>query len=230
MTQKVTHHNKNHNVINIKIGDVKKKRKRNKNKKRHHLIQQAHLPPFTSVIPNPVSSQINRPYYIETGSIHPLMQESKAKSVDVIKDLVQPPALPSSSAPLALPAPEDQELKNNLHTEFKKLQSHFTDQYHEQYNDPPTFDDQEKQTRHQGIKKLKGEIREDGVRDAPNPTGLSEKEYNKELTKLQQRVRYGMKPSVKENREKRAAKKEAKVQEKEEKAKVKKATGSKLDK
>ena len=210
MTRKVIVHNKNHNVINIKLHNTKKK-KRSKNKKHHHIIQQAHLPPFSSIIPNPVSSQINRPYYVETGSIHPLMQEPKAKSVDLIKDLIQPPtepqtplALPPPQTPPALPAPEDEELRNNLHTEFKKLKSHFTDQYHDQYNDPPIFEDQEKETRHEGIKnriKIKGPKRPDGIRDAPNPAGLTTGEYNNELKNLQKRIKYHMDPKTKEKRE-----------------------------
>ena len=93
MTQKVIH---NKNIINIKIGHTTKKKRRKSKHKKHRQPLMIH--PYTNANPITQQLQTNKPYYVETSSIHPLMQDqSKSKSID-IKDLITapepPPALP----------------------------------------------------------------------------------------------------------------------------------------
>ena len=246
MTQKVQHHHHNKNVITIKIGDLKKKKRRkSKSKsKKHHLIQQPHLPPYSSVIPNPVSSQINRPYYVETSSIHPLMlDQNKAKSVDV-KDLITAPEPPPALLPPPPPPPtapetqNDNSFRNTVH-EYNNLvspenqidydqelqdlhnatHSNFTDQYNEPYNETASFDDQSKETEH-------------GVRLAGHPRGKKIEEYEKELKNQNRRSRYAMDPKVVEKKTKKQQKKEEKAAEAEAKraAKAEEAAAKKAAK
>ena len=98
MTQKVTHHQKK--CSNKEKCKEKCKCRRTRTKRRNRqtktkispLIHQAALPPFSSVIPNPVSSKINKPYYVETNSIHPDVvikkekEETKVKEEPKVKD------------------------------------------------------------------------------------------------------------------------------------------------
>jgi hypothetical protein len=76
MTQKVTHHKKKDCHC-----DKKKRKRHRKNKKAHStkylpLSQRPALPPFSSIIPSPVSATAqqlptNKPYYVELNSINP---------------------------------------------------------------------------------------------------------------------------------------------------------------
>ena len=211
MTQKVIH---NKNIINIKIGHTTKKKRRRSKHKKHHLIQHPHLPSYSSVIPNPRSSETNRPYYVETGSIHPLMlDQNKGKSVE-IKDLItapEPPPALTAPEPSTPSTPEhdhdiDEEYKHNLHEEFKHLQAHlrnhFQEQYNEPYNEHPQFEDQSKETEHDGVTP---EI-EDNVRRAGHPRGKTQKSYEKELKNEKKRAEYAMDPEVIEKRKQKVEK------------------------
>ena len=108
MTQKAIH---NHNVIHIKIGDTKKKRRSHRRKKTpKSLVAHAYNPisPLTNI-----QQQLptNKPYYIETKTINPQLQDkptstdlrsfapSQAHSVS-LHDLIPPPT-PSFARDLA---------------------------------------------------------------------------------------------------------------------------------
>ena len=70
--------NSNHNVINIKIDNTKKTKKRSKRRKRHNkLALQPQQQGYSSLTPNNLQQQLptNRPYYMETNSINPQLQD-----------------------------------------------------------------------------------------------------------------------------------------------------------
>ena len=93
------HHNNNHNVINIKIDNTKKTKKRkSKRKNRSHAITPNGAPfsmssnLLTQLPPTPQLT--NRPYYMETNTINPQLQDRPTNtSLDAFHPPPPPPAL-----------------------------------------------------------------------------------------------------------------------------------------
>ena len=93
------HHNSNHNVINIKIDNTKKTKKRkSKRTKRSHAITPNGAPfsmssNLLAQLP-PTPQLTNRPYYMETNTINPQLQDRPTNtSHDAFHPPPSPPAL-----------------------------------------------------------------------------------------------------------------------------------------
>jgi len=134
MTQKVIHNKKCSDKEKCKCKKIKTRRRRSKTKKLSvsPLIHQPPLPPYSSVIPNPVSAKTNKPYYVETSSIHPDVISKNIK-VEVKHEDIKP------------------EKEEKVKEEEKSTPS-FTP-FKEQMKTEPVgaFKDQEKETRHKTI-------------------------------------------------------------------------------
>jgi hypothetical protein len=135
MTQKVIHHKKCSDKEKCKCKKTKTRRRKSKTKKLlvSPLIHQPPLPPYSSVIPNPISAKTNKPYYVETSSIHP----------DVISKNIKVEVKHEDIKPEKDEVKKEEELKSSsLFTPFK-----------EQMKTEPvgSFKDQEKETRHKTI-------------------------------------------------------------------------------
>ena len=128
--------NSNHNVINIKIDNTKKTKKRSKRRKRHNkLALQPQQQGYSSLTPNNLQQQLptNRPYYMETNSINPQLQDIPKPTT---QEAFKPPPPPPTLTDGAYENDNVSQISNN-HLSYSKVYERPAEEF-EDHIPPPT--------------------------------------------------------------------------------------------